>query len=328
MTREFAARSAIAFLTLLFGAGCGGPAEPATQAAATRAPAPTSAPTGLAGASTDAVWLNTDKKTLALEGVGSLDELKARLTKDALTGVTHLVVSGLGLGPDLASVLGTSKATSELLALDVSDNDLGPRGAATLALTSGLGKLQELDLGGNDIGDEGARSLSSTKLRLKSLNLSGNGITGAGVRSLGSGSLLRGLSSLDLTMNAIQADGAQALADVPFDDLKILFLLGCEVGTEGAQALAASQALKSLTVLALSGNSVGDQGATAIAQSPHLTGLTLLDLGANGIGNKGAIAIAKSPALESLQSLELSGNDVGAPAETKLKARFADRLKL
>jgi len=54
----------------------------------------------------------------------------------------------------------------------------------------------------------------------------------------------------------------------------------------------------------------------------------LLDLGANGIGNKGAIAIAKSPALTTLKSLELSGNDVGAPAEAKLKARFADRLKL
>src|SRR5687768_11142471 len=144
MTREFAARSAIAFVALLFGAGCGGPpAAPATPADATPAPAGTSAPTGLAAASTDAVWLKRDKKTLEFEG--SLDELKARLTKDALAGVTHLVVSGLGLGADLASVIGTSKATSELLALDVSDNDLGPRGAATLALASGLGKLQELD---------------------------------------------------------------------------------------------------------------------------------------------------------------------------------------
>ena len=328
MLREFAARSSIATLALLFGARCGGPPAPATQPDSTPAPARTSAPTGLAGASTDAVWLNTEKKTLEIEAAVSLDELKARLTNDSLAGVTHLVVSGLGLGPDLASVIGGSKATSELLALDVSDNDLGPRGAATLALASGLGRLQELDLGGNDIGDEGARSLSSTKLRLKSLNLSGNGITGAGVRSLGSGSLLSGLSSLDLTMNEIQADGAQALADVPFGDLKFLFLLGCEVGTEGAQALATSQALKSLTVLALSGNSVGDQGAAAIADSPHLTGLTLLDLGANGIGNKGAIAIAKSPTLTTLKSLELSGNDVGAPAEAKLKARFADRLKL
>jgi Ran GTPase-activating protein (RanGAP) involved in mRNA processing and transport len=328
MTSELATRSAIAFLALLVGAGCGGPPAPATQADSAPASAQTSAPTGLAGAATDTVWLNTDKKTLAIDAALSLDQLKARLTKDALAGVTHLVVSGLGLGPDLASVILASNATGELLALDVSDNDLGPRGARTLALASGLGKLQELDLGGNDIGDEGARSLSSTKLRLKSLNLSGNGITGAGVRSLGSGALLSGLSSLDLTMNSIQADGAQALANVPFGDLKFLFLLGCEVGTEGAESLAASQALKSLTVLALSGNSVGDRGAAAIAESPHLTGLTLLDLGANGIGNKGAIAIAKSPTLETLKSLELSGNDVGAPAEAKLKARFQERLKL
>jgi len=86
--------------------------------------------------------------------------------------------------------------------------------------------------------------------------------------------------------------------------------------------------MKSLTVLALSGNSVGDAGAAALAGSQHLGSLTLLDLGANGIGSKGALALAKSTTLETLESLELSGNDVGKAAESKLKARFGDRLKL
>ena len=357
MTREFARRSAAIRSTalwstalwstalwstaalplviapaLLLGLGCGAPATPATQAdstvASTPAPAETSAPGGLADASTDAVWLNTDKKSLEIDAVESPAELEARLTKDALRGVTHLRLSGLGLGPDLARVLARSTATGELLALDVSDNDLGPRGAETLARATGLARLQELDLAGNDIGDAGARSLASTKLHLKSLNLSGNGITGAGVKTLGTGALLRGLSSLDLTMNAIQPDGARALANVPFGDLKFLFFLGCEVGTEGAEALAASESMKSLTVLALSGNSVGDAGAAALAGSQHLGSLTLLDLGANGIGSKGALALAKSTTLETLESLELSGNDVGKAAESKLKARFGDRLKL
>lgn len=148
------------------------------------------------------------------------------------------------------------------------------------------------------------------------------------MEALGNGPLLRGLSSLDLTMNAIQASGAHALAGVPFGALKFLFLLGCDVGTQGAEALAASQSMKSLTVLALSGNSVGDAGAAALAGSPYLTSLTLLDLGANGIGSKGALAIANSTTLESLESLELSGNDVGTAAEGKLKARFGERLKL
>ena len=70
-------------------------------------------------------------------------------------------------------------------------------------------------------------------------------------------------------MNPIGADGVKALGGAGFAKLSALFLLGSEIGPDGASAL--GKAGFKLKVLALSGNSVGDEGAKALAGSAKLS---------------------------------------------------------
>ncbi|WP_419214458.1 hypothetical protein [Wolbachia endosymbiont of Rhagoletis cingulata] len=84
----------------------------------------------------------------------------------------------------------------------------------------------------------------------------------------------------------------------------------CNIGKEGAEALANSENLKNLTTLDLSWNLIGKEGAEALANSENLKNLTTLDLSWNSIG-KGAEALANSENLKNLTTLNLRGNFIG-----------------
>ena len=257
----------------------------------------------------------------------SLKELRSKLAS-GLGGATELNLAAKGFGPGLGALLADSPDLAELRALDVSDNDLGIDGVRALTASTRLTQLRELDLGGNDIGDDGASAVahSPTLAGLETLNVSGNSIAGSGATALAQATA-RHLSSLDLSMNGIGESGASALARTRLP-LQSLYLLGCEIGTNGVRLLAQSSSLSKLTVLALSGNNLGDEGAQALAKSATLSSLTTLDLCANGIGDDGALALAQSPQLKKLRVIELYGNDIGSRGAAALKKRFGARLHL
>lgn len=312
----------------LLGWGCGGataPSEPNTPEPVSTAGAESS----IAGSSTEAEWLEKDKKVENFEGTTNVDEFRKALTTDALDGVTHLQVSGRGWGAELAEVLAASKILDGILSLDISDNDLGTEGARTLSGAGWLTHLRELDVGGNDIRDPGVEALLAKPLdNLYSFNLSGNGIGPDGAHALTEGGKLPRVSSLDLSMNPIGAEGAKNLARGVSQHLKMLFLLGCEIGPDGAKTLAESPTSESLTLLALSGNAIEDQGVTSLAKSEHLSKLEILDLSANGVTQAGASSLAQSKGLQSLSSVDMYGNDLGEEGTAELRKRFGDNLKL
>jgi hypothetical protein len=122
---------------------------------------------------------------------------------------------------------------------------------------------------------------------------------------------------------------------------------GNDIGTEGAEALAASANLANLTSLDLSCNHIDDLGAQALAASPHLSCLTQLDLRGNDITDAGVQALIDSPHLDRLTSLGLSSNPGGPaigfgydwdgtcvyaqsdpPAFERLQARFRQPLRI
>jgi Leucine-rich repeat (LRR) protein len=112
--------------------------------------------------------------------------------------------------------------------------------------------------------------------------------------------VLTRLTSLDLCINLIGAEGAQALRGLV--NLTSLDLYGNDIEAEGAQAL---RGLVKLTSLNLQSNYIGDEGAQALKD---LVNLTSLNLYRNYIGAEGAQALR---GLVNLTSLELGDNDIG-----------------
>lgn len=256
-----------------------------------------------------------------------LDALRERLSSGR-GEVRDLNLAAKGYGPGLGSLLAEATSLSALTSLDVSDNALGADGARALSQSPNLTGVRDLDLGGNDIADDGAEAIAhaSAFLVLDTLNVSGNSITSRGASSLVLGNSSR-LSSIDLSMNDIGEAGAIALSRGRWP-LRSLYLLGCEIGPAGAQALAQSKQLATLEVLALTGNSLGDSGAQFLADSTTLQNLTTLDLCANGIGDAGALALAQSRQFKKLRVLELYGNEIAGRGAAALRLRFGTGLHL
>ncbi|WP_264683214.1 leucine-rich repeat domain-containing protein [Wolbachia endosymbiont (group B) of Euphydryas aurinia] len=116
------------------------------------------------------------------------------------------------------------------------------------------------------------------------------------------------IKELSLIRCNIGNEGAKALANSNLTNLTQLDLHRNNIGHEGAKALAKSN-LTNLTELNLSYNNIGHEGAKALANS-NLTNLTELNLSYNNIGHEGAKALAKSN-LTNLTKLDLSFNMIG-----------------
>jgi Ran GTPase-activating protein (RanGAP) involved in mRNA processing and transport len=149
--------------------------------------------------------------------------------------------------------------------------------------------------------------------KLTSLNLGSNAIEAEGARALAAALNTSALTSLHLSGCSINDEGAQALAEVLADGgaaLTTLDLGHNAIGREGAEALAkALMANDVLTSLLLRGNWLRDAGARALAQA--FGALTSLDLGSNAINDEGAIALIEAHKKNSaLTSLLLKGNSV------------------
>jgi hypothetical protein len=77
---------------------------------------------------------------------------------------------------------------------------------------------------------------------------------------------LKELVFLDLNNNAIDEDGASALAAAPLLELAQLGLRFNRIGPAGAMALARSSSLRELTRLDLSVNPIGDEAQRVLRE--------------------------------------------------------------
>ena len=151
-------------------------------------------------------------------------------------------------------------------------------------------RLRSLVLNGVPVGDQGAEYLFGAlmhptllSLRMDSCGLSKKGAY-AVASALNSGAAVR---SLSLSWNALGPSGGIAIAVALRRNgsrLSRLYLSHCELGAEGAVALADAVRLGSpLTELVLSQNRAGDTGGLAFAQALSASPpLQSLDLGCNG----------------------------------------------
>lgn len=147
-------------------------------------------------------------------------------------------------------------------ALSLRSNALAVPGLRALLqpLSAGRLALSSLDVSGNQISDEGAELLAEAlsaapaAQALRTLALGNNRVSAAGAATLAAAVRASGcVEHLDLSGNALRADGAAAIARLLHaqrrrpaptatgaDGRRVVHLLlaGCELGPEGAEALA------------------------------------------------------------------------------------------
>lgn len=153
------------------------------------------------------------------------------------------------------------------------------------------------------------------------------------------------LARLRLAGNPIRLEGPAFESAPGLEQLDIGF---CEIGPEGARALAASGALRGLAELNLARNPLGDAGVEAVAaagdcadlrslglndvrltargvrslaDSASLAALGALALGGNALGDAGAAAIARGSGWPALRELGFSSNRIGDSGAASLAGR-------
>ncbi|WP_264711384.1 leucine-rich repeat domain-containing protein [Wolbachia endosymbiont (group A) of Andrena haemorrhoa] len=127
---------------------------------------------------------------------------------------------------------------------------------------------------------------------------------------------LKNLTSLDLSGNKIDDEGAKELAKLA--NLTSLDLSSNKIGYEGVKELAQ---LKNLTSLNLSGNKIGSEGVKELTKLANLTSLSLVNC---GIGYKDIGELAQ---LKNLTSLNLSSDKVSDKGVKEL-AKLANLTSL
>lgn len=190
-------------------------------------------------------------RSLSLDG-NAVAEAGARALAWALEGPRAGAGAGAG-APHAATAC----------ALSLRSNCLGAPGARALLRPVLLGTLalSSLDLSGNRLGDEGAEAVAEAlsaapaAQALRSLGLANNRVSAAGVETLAAAIRAAGcVERLDLSQNAVGEGGAAALARLLHaqrrrpgpaagaapDERRVSHLLlgGCELGPDGAEALA------------------------------------------------------------------------------------------
>ncbi len=176
--------------------------------------------------------LNVGQNLIGNEGVEVLarSPLLPRLTRLGLAS-TSMALHGV---QTLAAC-----DLSGLTSLDVGQNLIGPGLVRTLVGAGRLPRLTRLHVGYSGLGDAGVQELAAAPLdRLTALDLCGNGITSADVRALAASPVLAGLRELDVSYNAIGADGMEALLEPPhLRRLKRLTFVGNGVSPKYGQTL-------------------------------------------------------------------------------------------
>jgi hypothetical protein len=207
-----------------------------------------------------------------LEGVSDLDlsanlgganedaEWLAPLAARSLPNLVHLSLMRMILSDAaLARIAGAN--WPQLLSLDLSagygdDSTLTADGVAALATGALSGHLEELHLNDHSLGDVGAVALAQGESlpHLCGLGLGDTGIGLAGLRALVEAPFARRLADLHLGGCRFGDAGAALLASARLPALRSLSLYACDIGEDGARALANSASLPAALSLDLQVN--------------------------------------------------------------------------
>jgi uncharacterized protein (TIGR02996 family) len=250
---------------------------------------------------------------------------------ERLSSVTHLNLRENGyIGAALPHLV-ASPHLNNLTVLDLSRNPLGRVGVEALVSGANLPALKELNLTGTDLGadciDPLFWGLSRTPgapsralgARITTLRLADNALGESGAQALEE-RMPGTVHDLDLARNRFRVAGLLALVGRGrnpgrgIHGVRRLDLSGNDINPAGAEALASSYHLRTLTAIDLDHNGLEDDGAEALVQhslSP-LDGLRELSLAGNLITSSGMQALLRLRCLPLLTRLEMDNNRLGA----------------
>lgn len=268
-----------------------------------------------AAAAAKAERLETERKALAKQHDGQLDELQQQLDRAADRSQADRALCLIGATDEQLAALINARPDLETLSLagspEVSD--------AGLKAIGRLQRLRQVDLSGTRIGDGTLRRLR-TLPALEQLDVSGCvAVTGSGLAGYGKHKALR---SLDLSDTAVSIEGLQELAGCK--TLRRLALRQCR--NLSPAALEAVARLTNLTALDLANNplSVDDAGLEHVVALARLRWLDLRDTNVSSAG------LGKLTKLADLRHLRLARNLSGVTDEVaaKLAAKLSDLTSL
>lgn len=239
--------------------------------------------------------LNSDNIRLGGRQLGTFAVMELVSHHEAFAKCRELDLSSNDLWDRAATALADALSYNEsITCVDLSRNNLAAGGCAALAAFVGSSNsLQTLKLRANRVGNAGAtalaRAITSRESALQHLDVAANFIREEGVAELAS-ALTSGtaasLTSLDLSLNLLQAAGADALGGVlrMNRSLRKLCLNSCALKTEGAVRLASSLVGNAtLTHLELADNFLSAEAAVAFARIlEHDTCAALVSLNLSG----------------------------------------------
>ena len=231
----------------------------------------------------------------------------AVLAQELARGSTagSVMIASRQVGDDDFAALLDDERFPDLRTLGLDDNDLTVVGVTLLSGSGRCSSLEWLNLSRNPIGDAGVAALASGPCwgSIRRLFLHGSEVGPAGARALAGapGSALRFLSA---GSQPLGDDGAEALAAL--DAVRHLEVGEAHIGGKGAKALLSRSRA---AVLVLDGNPIGPGGLTGLkALGPNLQELSLRGAGLTLADVQALAAVTPPP---TLVELDVTGNPLG-----------------
>jgi hypothetical protein len=286
-------------------------------------------------------------------------QLKALVASEALAGVEELDLNNAIRDATLEALM-TSPKLGRLKTLRLQNNALSMRDAGDparwLRQSACAPVLERLMLGFNHLNDQDLEALASVELgRLRALELHSNQITQiaplfrsqqlaelevlslkwnklADLPEALASSMLRGLTTLDLTATGLDARAARGFAESQAMPRLATLKLGENpgLGDAGLQALAGARWMEGLRSLSLAATGVHAAGLAMLAERGLLAGVTHLNLMASPGVNDAALEVLSRPgAMPALRSLNLSTTQVSARGlHALVNAEWAGQLEV
>jgi hemoglobin-like flavoprotein/Ran GTPase-activating protein (RanGAP) involved in mRNA processing and transport/tRNA A-37 threonylcarbamoyl transferase component Bud32 len=213
-------------------------------------------------------------------------------------------------------------APLELNALDLSRNPLGRDGLNALAATLPRLRLRRLAVADCGFPPSAFNVLTAAApITLRSLDVAGNRLGATPGPAPGTPTLVCRLDALDVSRNALSADGLSTVLRAPAA-LTVTHLAANSnsFGDEAAALVAALETLPSLTRLELRDCRLAAAHTRALVRSNIAGRLRSLDLAFNQLADGAAAAIAEPPGCHALHALVLDNNDISYAAASSILA--------